>query len=477
MPKYSPETLTSDYHQNVDALNKMMHIDSSFDVVGRDLEFVGIKARLYYIDGFIKDMIVQKIITSLSRISKEEISQYTKAEAFANTFIPYNDVKTENRINVICTAILSGPQALLIEGFDKAVIINARSYPTRSITEPDSDRVLRGARDSFCETLILNTALIRRHIRDSRLIMQHHSIGTVSKTDVVLCFLSHRVDTEMVKKITMRLDSINVKSLSMSQESLTEALLPQRWFNPFPRVRYTERPDSSAAAICEGSAVIIVDGSPSVMLLPTSFFDFFQDTNDYYFAPIVGSYIRITRYIIYILTLMLIPIWYLLIKNPEYIPQWLDFIKIEAPNSVPVFFQLLVVELIIDCLKLASLNTPSSLGSSFSVVAALILGEFAVTARWFVPEVLLYMAFVAVANFSQPSFELGYALKLARILLIVLIETLNIIGFWAGVIIIALLIITTPTITGQSYLYPLIPFNFQKMLRLIVRQTIHDHNT
>ena len=176
----------------------------------------------------------------------------------------------------------------------------------------------------------------------------------------------------------------------MAQESLSEALLPKRWYNPFPKARYTERPDTAAATICEGGIVLLIDGTPSAILMPTALLDFFQDTNDYYFPPLVGSYLRLTRYIIYFLTLLLIPSWYLLIKNPQWIPQWLEFITIKEMNDVPIFIQLMIVELIVDCLKQASLNTPSSLGGSFSVVSALILGDFAVTARWFVPEVLLY---------------------------------------------------------------------------------------
>lgn len=235
--------------------------------------------------------------------------------------------------------------------------------------------MLRGARDSFAETLVINTALIRRHIRDSRLTMQYHSVGSVSKTDVVLAYLEGRADPETVQGLAEKIDALDVKTLSMGQESLSECLIPKRWYNPFPRVRYTERPDTAAATICEGGIVLIVDGTPSIMLLPSSFFDFFQDTNDYYFPPLVGSYLRLTRYLIYLLTLFLIPVWFLLVKNPQFIPPWLSFIQVENPNDVPIFFQLLVVELVIDCLKQASLNTPAALGGSFSVVSALILRE------------------------------------------------------------------------------------------------------
>ena len=417
-----PDNLTGNYAQDLDILDRALRVRESFDIVGRDLVFAGRQAKLYLIDGFAKDAIMLKIITTLTAIQEGDLEKFPDTKSFSDRYIPYLEVSLETKVSTVVDQVLSGPLALIVQGYPEAIMIDARTYPTRSLQEPDSDRVLRGARDSFAETLVINTALIRRHIRDSRLTMQYHSVGSVSKTDVVLAYLEGRADPETVQGLAEKIDALDVKTLSMGQESLSECLIPKRWYNPFPRVRYTERPDTAAATICEGGIVLIVDGTPSIMLLPSSFFDFFQDTNDYYFPPLVGSYLRLTRYLIYLLTLFLIPVWFLLVKNPQFIPPWLSFIQVENPNDVPIFFQLLVVELVIDCLKQASLNTPAALGGSFSVVSALILGEFAVTARWFVPEVLLYMAFVAVANFAQPSFELGYAFKLCRVALIILVQ-------------------------------------------------------
>ena len=472
-----PSALTGSYEQDCHTLDRALRITESFDLVVRDLLFAGRRARLYLIDGFAKDAIMLKIITTLTAIQAADLKDFPDTKSFSDRYIPYLEVTLEKRLEPIVSQVLSGPLALLVEGYPEAILIDARTYPTRSLQEPDSDRVLRGARDSFAETLVINTALIRRHIRDPRLTMQYHSVGSVSKTDVVLAYLEGRADPETVQGLAKKIDSLQVKTLSMGQESLSECLIPRRWYNPFPRVRYTERPDAAAATICEGGIVILVDGTPSIMLLPSSFFDFFQDTNDYYFPPLVGSYLRLTRYLIYMLTLFLIPVWFVLIRNPQFIPSWLSFIQVEKSNDVPIFFQLLVVELVIDCLKQASLNTPAALGGSFSVVSALILGEFAVTARWFVPEVLLYMAFVAVANFAQPSFELGYAFKLCRVMLIVLIQLFNLWGFFGGVVLILILIATTPTVLDKGYLYPLYPFDGSRMLRLFIRRSMHDDNT
>ncbi len=465
------------YFDTIKTLDLKLRIEASFDLVARDFIFGSKSARLYFTQGLVKDDIMEKILSALLTIEPNALKKCTDAKRFIDQYIPYIEVESANAFEQIIPQVLSGQVALVVEGFADVILIGVRTAPTRSLQEPDSDRVMHGARDSFCETLLLNTALIRRHIKDPNLTMQNHIVGSISKTDVILCFLQGRADQKTVDMLAKKLDTLEVKTLAMAQESLTEALLPHRWYNPFPKVRYTERPDTAAAAVTEGGILLLVDGSPSVIELPTAFFDFFQDTNDYYFPPLIGTYLRIVRFIIHALTMLLIPTWFLFIKNPEWIPGSIDFISVLEMNKVPIFFQLMIVELIIDCLKQASLNTPASLGSSFSVVSALILGDFAVKARWFVPEVLLYMAFVAVANFASPSFELGYAVKLCRMMLLVVTALFNLWGYILGLVLILLLIATTPTITGQSYLFPLIPFDGSKLLRLIIRRRMHEDNT
>ena len=182
----------------------------------------------------------------------------------------------------------------------------------------------------------------------------------------------------------------------------------------------------------EGNVILMVDNSPSVMILPTTFFDFTQEANEFYFPPLVGTYLRYLRIIVMLLALFITPVWYLLVKDASRVPEALAFIVPEEPGSVPLLIQLLLLDFVVDLLKLASLNTPDALSNSFSMLGALILGDFAVQARWLVPEVLVYMAFVAIANFAQPSFELGFALKFLRVMILLLTHFLNAWGFAIG---------------------------------------------
>ena len=367
--------------------------------------------------------------------------------------------------------VMSGATVVLGSTFGaSAIVIDARTYPARETGEPEGDKVMRGARDGFVEALIFNTALIRRRIRSPKLTMKYLTIGEISKTDIVVCYMDGVADEGYVEKLIKKLTSIKTDSLTLGHESLAECLIQKKWYNPFPKIRYTERPDSASAQILEGSVVVLCDNSPEAMVLPTSIFDFMQETNDFYFSPLTGTYIRLIRHLVFWLTLFLIPAWLLLVKNPQIVPEWLLFILPEEGGKIPIVAQILIAEFIIDGLKMASLNTPNMLSNSLSVVGGLILGDFAVSIGWLIPEVILYMAFVAIANFTQRSYELGYAFKFLRILLTVLTAIFNFWGFAVGSVVIIILMATNKTVCGgRSYLYPLIPFDGRALLSLFIR--------
>ncbi len=466
----------SSYTQTVNQLKSFLRIDASFDVVAHPLKIGGRDATLFFINGFAKDEILEHLLEYIMSLKEKDLRHIRDAATFVDRHLTYIQVGDENSIRTIGTQVLSGLEALVIDGIDDVIMIEARSYPMRSVDEPDTDRVMRGSHDGFVETIIFNTALIRRRIRDPHLTMEITKVGDVSKTDVVLCYMDNRVNRRQLELLRQKISDIHIPSLTMAQESLAECLVHKQWYNPLPKIRYTERPDCVAACIHEGQIVVLVDNSASAMIVPSALLEFMQDTNDFCFPPLIGTYLRLVRSIIFLATLLLMPLWYLAVKNPTVVPPALQFLLIQEPNEVPIFLQIMISELIIDGIKLASLNTPNSLNNAFSVVGGLILGEFAVSAGIFVPEVLLYMAFTATANFTQPSFELGYAFKLFRMMLVTLTALFNFWGFGIGIGIIILLIATTETVTGKRYLYPLIPFSGKALLRQIIRFPIQKDN-
>lgn len=464
--------LSNLYSDNTSQLDRLLRVEENFDVIKKPLKIGRDEVTLYYIDGFVKDSVMQKLMLSL--VSLDGLGAEFGAEcarAFTRAHVAYVETDLTDSLDRMLAMVLSGASLMIGSRFgDTAVIIDSRSYPARDPSEPENDRVMRGSRDGFVETLIFNTALIRRRIRDTSLTMEYLSIGSASKTDVVLCYMSGRADDDYVAELRSRLCAIETDSLTLGHESLAECLIRRRWYNPFPKIRSTERPDAAAAELLEGSVLILVDNSPEAMILPTSIFDFIQETNDFYFPPFTAGFIRVVRHTVCLLTLFMVPVWYLLLKYPAAIPSWLEFIIPRERGRIPILLQILLVEFVVDGLKMASMNTPSMLSNSLSVVGGLILGDFAVDIGWLIPEVILYMAFVAIANFSQRSYELGYALKFMRIGLLLLVAAAGVWGFALGLCLMLLLLVTNPTINGDhSYLYPLIPFDGRACLSVFFR--------
>lgn len=448
--------------------------EKSFDLVCRNTEIAGRRCALLFVDGMIKDEVMEKMLEYFLKLAPSVWEDVADMQSFAHRIIPYVEVADEDRLEAACTAILSGNLGLFIEGFSACALVDVRTYPVRGVEEPEKDKVLRGSRDGFVETVVFNTALIRRRIRDPKLVMSIQSAGESSHTDIVVCYMEDRADLELVGRIKERISHIQVQGLTMSQESLAEALISTKWHNPFPKTRYTERPDTASAALMEGRIVVLVDNSPSAMILPSGIFDFFREADDYYFPPITGTYLRITRIVIFLLTLFLTPLWLLLVEHPQWIPPWLAFIGVSEPNGVPILAQLLVLEFAVDGLRMASTNTPSIMSNSLSIIGALLLGDFAVQSGWFVPETILYAAFTAIANYAQPSLELGFAFKFARLGLLILTGCFGLWGFLGGTVLFLIILCSTRTLSGKSYLYPLIPFNARDFKRVFVRRKLEN---
>lgn len=459
--------LTKDYSSNLAKLKTSLRSDESFDIVQRNLILSKHKAAIFFIDGYIKDDITEKILEFFYKNLTDD--NFISAEYFSESAVPYVEVEVSGDIKKICTNVLSGYTALLVEGFDKAVLLDTRTYPQRDTAEPDNDKVLMGSHDGFVETIVLNTALIRRRIRTPDLTVKAMQVGSQSQTDIALMYMESKVDKKFLKNLIERINQISVPSLTMNQQSLIEALYKHKWYNPFPKVKHTERPDTAASAILEGNIVILVDNAPNVLLLPTSIFDVLEEADDYYFSPIVGTYLKLARYAITIVTVLITPVWLLALQNPEYVPQIFRFVLLDGAQNVPVFWQLIIMEVAIDGLRLASLNTPNSLTTPLSIIGAIAMSEFAVESGWLCIESILYMAIVTIANYTQPNYELGYSLKFCRIMLLVLTYIFNFWGFAAAFLINILLLCLNRTLSGKSYLYPLIPFNAHEFLRKIVR--------
>ena len=461
------DAMTASLKENMDFLNRKLDIDKNFDLVYRVIQIGGREACMYFVDGFCKDELMQKMLQRFMDIKPEELPE--NAHEMSKKCVPYVEVDLQSDFSQIIYFIMSGVFALFIDGYDQCILIDSRTYPARSVSEPEKDKALRGSKDGFVETIVFNTALIRRRIRSTNLRMEMFHAGNSSQTDIVLCYMENRVDQKFLEQIRKRIQNIKVDALTMNQESLAECLYQKKWYNPFPKFKFTERPDTASAQILEGDVVILVDNSPSAMITPTSVFDVIEEADDYYFPPITGTYLRLTRFLIAILTYLLTQNFLLLTHHLELIPAGFTFIEVKDTVNIPLIWQFLLLELAIDGLRLAAVNTPNMLSTPLSVMAALVLGEFSVNSGWFNSEVMLYMAFVAIANYTQASYELGYAIKFMRILALILTALFDIWGYIAALLVMVIALVSNKTISGKSYIYPLLPLNLKRLSRRFIR--------
>ena len=437
--------------ENVAYMNATLPIRESFDLIQRDLLIGGRVSSFYYVNGFTSEETMLKIMDALLKVKKEDMPE--DIWKFANAYIPYVGVDVMFDFDQILKSLLSGETCVFIDGYRACIVIDCRTYPARSVEEPDKDKSLRGSRDGFVETIVYNTAMMRRRIRHPALIMEMMEVGDSSRTDVALCYMGDRVDKALLKNVRDKIQSIDTDDLRMNQQSLAECLFKRKWYNPFPKFKFTERPDTASACLLEGKVVILVDNSPSAMILPTSVFDMIEEANDYYFPTLTSVYLKISRTLINLMTIFLTPVFLLFMQNPNWLPKVFAFVAVKDTVNIPLIYQLLMLEVAIDGLRLAALNTPSMLSTPLSVIAGLVMGEFSVESGWFNSEVMLYMAFVAVANYTQPNFELGYALKFMRLALLILTALFNGWGFVMGCVLVVCSICFNKTLSGRSYLH------------------------
>ncbi|AWI12853.1 spore germination protein [Caldibacillus thermoamylovorans] len=462
-------TVSKNIHENINNLRQILGIGKSFDVIQLDLLYAERDMAVFFIDGFIKDDVFVQIMKLLSGLKAEEISDHP-LEKLLRSYIPYVEIETTDDLQKVADMVLAGPTALIVDGIDKAILIDARTYPARSPEEPDIERVVRGSRDGYVETLVFNTALTRRRIRDRTLRMEYMQVGRRSKTDVVVCYLEDIADEELVIDIKKSLEKIDTDGIPMAEKTVEEFISGNHW-NPYPTVRYTERPDTAAAHLYEGHVCIIVDGSPSVIIAPTTFWHHLQHAEEYRNKPVVGAYLRLVRFLAVWASIFLLPLWYLLAVQPELLPERLSFIGPNEDGQIPLFLQFLLIEVGIDMLRMAAIHTPSSLATALGLVAALMIGQVAVEVGLFSNEVILYLSIAAIGMFATPSYEMSLANRIFRLILLTLTAILHEIGFVIGTFLWVLLLVTMKSY-NVPYLWPFIPFDFKGMMDIIIRAPI-----
>ncbi|EOD01517.1 spore germination protein [Caldisalinibacter kiritimatiensis] len=464
--------VSSKFQENIEYLSNKLGLEESFDVIKKDIVIGGKKSAIFFIDGFVKDEVMIWILSILQQVDRDEIVPNT-LNKLLNKNIPYIECDYTDNMDDVEFAIMSGSVALFVEGVNECIIIDARTYPARGPEEPDLERVTRGPRDGFVETIVFNTALIRRRIRDPNLRFEMFKVGDRSQTDVVVSYIKDITNTDLINSIKKKLQEIKTDSLLMGEKSLEEFILGRSW-NPFPQAKFTERPDVAAAHLLEGHIVVMVDTTPSVMILPVTLFHFTQHAEDYYNNPTVGTYMRWVRFLAITISYVLSALWLLLVFNKEYLPHALKFIGPEKTGEIPLLIQFIVLEIGLDFLRIASIHTPNALTTSLGIIGALLLSDFAVKVGWFIPETVLYGAIVGIGMFATPSIEFSLAIRIFRLILIILTGIFDIYGFTIGILLFVIVLFRTKSFGGINYLWPLIPFNWKALNTVLMRKPIPE---
>ena len=450
-------------------MKEKMGLGASFDVGVRKFTILGKKVHIYYINGLAESDSMIKILTVLTRLEGKERRSLHAAETIENN-LAHESVEQMENVDDVMDQVLSGLMAVVIENSEKALVVDVRGYPGRQPEEPDTEKVVRGSRDGYVENIVVNTALTRRRIRDGRLRFEITKVGKRSKTDIAVAYIDGVADPDLIEIVKKELDSIDIDGIPMADKTIEEFIVKQG-YNPYPIVRYTERADIGAVHLLEGHVLLFVDTSPSVIILPATFFHHMQHAEEYRQSAAVGTFVRWVRFIGVLISLFLLPFWLLISLEPALLPKALEFIGPNKTTHIPLVLQLFIADIGIEFLRIAAIHTPTPLSTAMGLIAAVLIGQIAVDVGLFVPEVILYVSIAGIGTFATPSYEVSIANKLSRLFLLAAVSMFKVPGFMIGCTIIIIYLARMRAL-NTPYLWPLLPFDPKAFSQVFIRRAI-----
>lgn len=461
--------VSASIEENISSAKEIFPIGKSFDIITRELYLGKTKAFWIGINGFCKTEILQQLFSDLQNPLYMKDDVVENIENYMNAKIGYAQLTLTDDWDKIIQDTLSGPSVLFIDNSDRAIIIDARNYPVRSISEPETEKVTRGSRDGFVETVLFNTNLIRRRIRSPKLTFEIQTVGSAGKSDVAIAYMQGSINDELLEKLRKSLSALNITSLTMGSRSLDELLIKKKWYCPLPSIQITERPDVACSYLLEGHILVLVDNSPSVLILPCTIFQFTQSPEDYYKSPSVGNYFRTVRFLCIPISIFLMPVFLLLTAYfPDITERW-QLLAATGTGPAYIIFYVFAVEFILDLFKYSSSHSSDRFSGSLALIGGLIIGDIAVELNWASTEVLFYAALTLLTSLSISSIEFADALRIYRIFLVIATAVFGLSGFIAGTALCIFSVCATPTFAGMSYFWPLYPFNRDALKTLLFR--------
>ena len=462
--------VNKDLDSNINYLKELLGVGETYDVCFREFRVGRKRAASFSINGMVNDLLVAQIFTEIMADRPEELSINTLQKVFYTRAI-HTQVKQLTNINDAVTSLLSGEILFFIDGEEDVVVIDARAYPVRAPAESNIEKVTRGSRDSFVETIVFNTALIRRRLRDPNLRCEITKVGVRSQTDIAVCYIKDVTNPQLVETVKQRLNNINIDGVPMAEKAIEEYIVGGSKWNPLPKVRYTERPDVAAVHLLEGHVCLVVDTSPNIMILPTTFWHHVQHVEEYRQNVVTGTFLRLVRLGAVGLSLLLPPLWLALVLQRHLLPETLSFLGPQDTGIIPLGIQFLLAEAGVEMVRMATVHVPAAQSTALGFIGAFMLGEFATKVGLFGNETIFYTAVATVGTFATPSVELAMAMRFFRVVLVALVMLFKVPGLIGGLILLALLFSFTRSF-GVHYLWPAVPFNFQAMKDVLFRLPI-----
>ena len=474
-PVAKPE-ISDKLEDNLSWFKRYLGYKESFDILVREFEVAGRQCALVCVDSFIDSTVLTLVMNELESLPQSAITHPTM-KGLLNHAVPYIEVSPVSELESAANQVLAGPMALLVDGVKHVVVVDVRKYPDRSPSEPSLERVLRGPKDGFIETLVFNTILVRRRLRDPNLRIEALQVGRRSKSDVVIMYIKDIADDQLVNLIRKRIKAIDGDAMTMSEKALQEWIIKKPWWNPFPNGKFTERPDVAAEHITEGHVLVMIDTSPNALILPVSVFSFLQSAEEYHEDVMVGTYLKWVRFLGVLFSWFVPPLWYAMVATHTHLPGKMNILMTPKVTDIPLFWQLVGLEIGVDLLRLALIFSPDPLGQSMGFFGAILLGDVAIKAKLIDALPMVLVAISAVGTFTAPDIDFGMAVRLLRGFLLVVTGAFTLIALpWLGFaigIIIPIMVMLTNDSFGVSYVWPLIPFNAKAALAQAARKPLN----
>lgn len=464
------DNIPKDIDVSINYIKELLGVGEGFDIVFREYHVGRKRAASFSVNGMTNDVILTNVFQDMITFEQEELSINTMQKLFYSR-ATHSQVKIVDNMQEAILSVLSGELIFLLDGEQEIIVFDARAYPARMPAESNIEKVTRGSRDSFVETLPFNTALIRRRLRDPNLRFEIVKVGMRSQTDIAIGYIKDITNPQLVKEIKEKLEKISIDGVPMAEKAIEEYIVGGSAWNPLPKVRYTERPDVASVHLLEGHLCLIVDTSPNVMILPTTFWHHIQHVEEYHQNVIIGSYLRLIRLTGVILSLLLPPIWLALVLQRHLLPESLAFLGPRDPGIIPLGIQFILAEIGVELVRMATVHVPSAQSTALGFIGAFMLGDFATKVGLFGNEIIFYTAVAAVGAFATPSVELAMAMRFFRILLLILVLVFKLPGFIFGIICILVMMLSTKSF-GVYYMWPAIPLNLQSLKGVLFRLPI-----